>query len=63
MNGLTSTLYVTAGKPHRLFRAAQTGPGTDLSLTFTDYNKLVLVRTPLASESVDISQVPNLPAS
>jgi hypothetical protein len=63
VNGLTSTLYVTAGKPHRLFRAAQTGPGTDLSLTFTDYNKLVLVRTPLASDSVDISQVPNLPAS
>ncbi|MED7822108.1 hypothetical protein [Streptomyces chiangmaiensis] len=63
VNGLTSTLYVTADRLHHLYRAAQKGPDTDLSLTFTDYNKPVPVRTPLASESVDISQVPNLPAS
>ncbi|MEU8585461.1 hypothetical protein AB0C59_00375 [Streptomyces sp. NPDC048664] len=63
VNGLTSTLYVTADKPHRLYRAAQTGPGTNLSLTFTDYNKPVKAVAPAAAQSVDISAVPKLPTS
>lgn len=63
VNGLTSTLYVTVAKPHRLFRAAQTGPDTNLSLTFTDYNKPVKAVAPPARQSVDISQVPKIPAS
>ncbi|MFF7141125.1 hypothetical protein ACFZB5_07755 [Streptomyces nodosus] len=61
VNGLTSTLYITADRSHRLYRAAQTGQGTDLSLTFTDYNKPVPVRIPPMSTWVDISKVPNLP--
>jgi hypothetical protein len=63
VNGLTSTLYVTAGKTHRLYRAAQTGPGTNLSLTFTDYNKPVRVTAPPAGKSVEVSAVSNLPQS
>ncbi|MGW2937963.1 hypothetical protein ACWDA7_40555 [Streptomyces sp. NPDC001156] len=63
VNGLTSTLYITTGKDHRLYRAAQKGPDTDLSLTFTDYNKPVLTKAPPASESVEISQVQGLPTA
>lgn len=63
VNGLTSTLYVTTDRPHRLYRASQTGPGTDLSLTFTDYNKPVHATAPPAKQSVDISAVSNLPKS
>ncbi|MER6124459.1 hypothetical protein ABT173_17760 [Streptomyces sp. NPDC001795] len=60
VNRLTSTLYVTPGKPHHLYRAAQRGPGTNLSLTFTDYNKPVRATPPPASRTVDISKVPNM---
>jgi hypothetical protein len=58
VNGFTSTLYVTADKAHRLYRAAQKGPGTDLSLTFTDYNRPVALKVPPANRTVDISRVP-----
>ena len=60
-DGLTSTLYVTVAKPHHLYRAAQQGPGTNLSLTFTDYNQPVGAAPPPPNQSVDISQVQNLP--
>ncbi|OIJ91249.1 hypothetical protein [Streptomyces colonosanans] len=52
----TSTLYVTAQAPHRLYRAATKGPGTDFSLTFTDYGKPVSAQTPPASQSLDVSK-------
>jgi len=55
-NSTTSTLYVTAKAPHHLYRAAQKGPGTDLSLTFTDYGKPVPSKTPPASQSLDVSR-------
>lgn len=58
VNGFMSTLYVTAGKPHQLYRAAQKGPDTDLSLTFTDYDKPVPLKVPPANQTVDISRVP-----
>ena len=58
VNGLTSTLYVTTDKAHHLYRAAQKGPGTDLSLTFTEYNKPVALKIPPANRTVDISRVP-----
>ncbi|GAA3032365.1 hypothetical protein [Streptomyces glomeratus] len=60
MNGLTSTLYVTTGTPHRLYRAAQKGPGTNLTLTFTDYNVPVSPRIPPASASMDVSRLQDL---
>ncbi|MFF3909109.1 hypothetical protein ACFYZJ_24710 [Streptomyces sp. NPDC001848] len=63
VNGFTSTLYVTTGKEHRLYRAAQKGPDTDLSLTFTGYNVPVPKTTPPASRTVDISRVPQPPRS
>ncbi|MGV9562071.1 hypothetical protein [Streptomyces sp. NPDC003480] len=59
-NGLTSTLYVTTGRPHLLYRAAQKGPGTDLTLTFTDYNKPVTAKTPPPSTSLDVSKLQSL---
>ncbi|MFF3510134.1 hypothetical protein [Streptomyces sp. NPDC002573] len=59
-NGLTSTLYVTTGKPHLLYRASQKGPGTDLTLTFTDYNKPVPAKIPPASASLDVSKLQSL---
>ncbi|MDR3079604.1 MAG: hypothetical protein LBV60_01520 [Streptomyces sp.] len=52
----TSTLYVTADAPHRLYRAAQKGPDMDLSLTFTDYGKPVPSQTPPASQTLDVSK-------
>lgn len=61
VNGLTSTLYVTADKAHHLYRAAQKGPGTDLSLTFTDYDRPVTLKIPPANRTVDISRVPQPP--
>ncbi|MGW1254996.1 hypothetical protein ACWD5Q_07310 [Streptomyces sp. NPDC002513] len=60
VNGLTSTLYVTTGTPHRLYRAAQKGPGTDLTLTFTDYNVPVPAKVPPASASLDVSKLRDL---
>ncbi|MFJ8358859.1 hypothetical protein [Streptomyces sp. NPDC093984] len=63
VNGFTSTLYVTTGKDHRLYRAAQKGPDTDLSLTFTGYNVPVPRTTPPAGQTVDISRVPQPPRS
>ncbi|MEU6093918.1 hypothetical protein [Streptomyces sp. NPDC047079] len=59
-NGLDSTLYVTTGTPHRLFRAAQKGPGTDLTLTFTDYNMPVPAKAPPAGASVEVSKLQDL---
>ncbi|MFI9648520.1 hypothetical protein ACIHAA_19745 [Streptomyces sp. NPDC052040] len=59
-NGTTSTLYVTTGAPHRLYRAAQKGPGTDLTLTFTDYNVPVPAKVPPASQSLDVSRLQGL---
>ncbi|MEV5984389.1 hypothetical protein AB0L85_05135 [Streptomyces sp. NPDC052051] len=55
-HSMTSTLYVTADEPHQLYRAAQKGPGTDLSLTFTDYGKPVPSKTPSAHQSLDVSK-------
>lgn len=60
-NGLTSTLYVTADPAHRLYRAAQRGPGTNLTLTFTHYDEPVVLKTPPANQSVDVSKVQGLP--
>ncbi|WP_055493264.1 hypothetical protein [Streptomyces sp. TP-A0356] len=56
-NGLTSTLYVTADPTHHLYRAAQQGPGTDLALTFTGYDRPVVLKIPPANQTVDISTV------
>ncbi|MGW3495121.1 hypothetical protein [Streptomyces sp. NPDC001020] len=52
----TSTLYVTANTPHRLYRAAQKGPGMDFSLTFTEYGKPVPSQTPPTSQTLDVSK-------
>ncbi|MFD1661992.1 hypothetical protein ACFSL4_28345 [Streptomyces caeni] len=57
VNGLKSTLYITTDMPRRLYRATQTGQGTNLDLTFTDYDKPVPTRIPPTNETVDISKV------
>ncbi|MFE9096142.1 hypothetical protein [Streptomyces sp. NPDC007264] len=59
VSGLKSTLYVTTDMPRRLYRATQTGQGTNLTLTFTDYDKPVPTRIPSATETVDIAKVRN----
>ncbi|NUS28302.1 MAG: hypothetical protein HOV92_29340, partial [Streptomyces sp.] len=50
-------LYVTSDTPHRLVKATQRGGGTDLTLTFTDYDKPVPTATPSADESVDVGKL------
>lgn len=57
VDGLKSTLYVTTDMPRRLYRATQTGQDTDLTLTFTDYDKPVPAAIPSANETVDIAKV------
>jgi len=56
-DGRREVLYVTSDSPHRLVKATQHGGGTDLTLTFTDYDKPVPTATPSADESVDVGKL------
>ncbi|NUS75006.1 MAG: hypothetical protein HOV70_02240 [Streptomyces sp.] len=56
-DGKRAVLYVTSDTPHRLVKATQRGGGTDLTLTFTDYDKPVPTATPSADESVDVGKL------
>ncbi|MFC8346214.1 hypothetical protein [Streptomyces sp. NPDC057280] len=56
-DGKQEVLYVTSDSPHRLVKATQHGGGTDLTLTFTDYDKPVPTATPSADESVDVGKL------
>ena len=56
-DGKRSVLYVTSDSPHRLVKAIQRGEGTDMTLTFTDYDKPVPTATPSADESVDVGKL------
>lgn len=56
-DGKRSVLYVTSDAPHRLVKAIQRGDGTDMTLTFTDYDKPVPTATPSADESVDVGKL------
>ncbi|MFD3620226.1 hypothetical protein ACFWWT_34300 [Streptomyces sp. NPDC058676] len=56
-DGTRTTLYVTSDSPHRLVSATQKGDGTDLTLTFTDYDRPVPTKTPSADDTVDIGKL------
>ncbi|MFI1725751.1 hypothetical protein [Streptomyces sp. NPDC020489] len=56
-DGKRAVLYVTSDSPHRLVKAIQRGDGTDLTLTFSDYDKPVPTATPSADESVDVGKL------
>ncbi|MEU6377701.1 hypothetical protein [Streptomyces sp. NPDC046909] len=56
-DGNRTVLYVTSDSPHRLVKAIQRGDGTDMTLTFTDYDKPVPTATPSADESVDVGKL------
>ncbi|MDN3024508.1 hypothetical protein [Streptomyces sp. S.PB5] len=56
-DGKKSVLYVTSDSPHRLVKAVQRGDGTDMTLTFTDYDKPVPTATPSADDSVDVDKL------
>ncbi|KOU64040.1 lipoprotein [Streptomyces sp. MMG1533] len=56
-DGKRATLYVTSDSPHRLVSATQQGGGTDMTLTFTDYDKPIPTKTPSAGDSVDIGKL------
>lgn len=53
--GRTNTLYVGTDSGHHLVRLTQRGDGTDLTMTFTDYDRPVPSATPSAAESIDVS--------
>jgi len=50
-------LYVTSDSPHRVAEVTQKGKSTDLTLTFTDYDKPVPSETPAPDESVDVGKM------
>jgi hypothetical protein len=54
-----ATLYVTSDAPHRLVSATRKGDGTDMTLSFTDYDKPVPSRTPSPDDSVDVGDLLN----
>ncbi|WP_329335577.1 hypothetical protein OG866_16875 [Streptomyces sp. NBC_00663] len=56
-DGKQAVLYVTSDAPHRLVKATQRGDGTDLTLTFTEYDKPVPTATPSADNSVDVDKL------
>jgi len=56
-DGKKEVLYVTSDSPHRLVKATQRGGGTDLTLTFTDYDEPVPTATPSTDESVDVGKL------
>lgn len=56
-DGKKAVLYVTSDAPHRLVKVIQRGDGTDMTLTFTDYDKPVPTATPSTDESVDVGKL------
>lgn len=56
-DGRTTTLYVAAEGTPYLVRATEKGPGTDSTLTLSDYDKPVPSKTPSDEDSVDVSQL------
>ncbi|MBC9730932.1 hypothetical protein [Streptomyces sp. TRM68367] len=56
-DGKQATMYVTSDAPHRIVRATEKGDGTDLALSFKDYDRPVPSETPSADESVDVGRL------
>lgn len=56
-DGRRTTLYVTSDSPHRLVSATQKGDGTDMTLSFTDYDEPVPSHTPPPDDSVDVGKL------
>ncbi|WP_053707823.1 hypothetical protein [Streptomyces sp. NRRL B-3648] len=55
--GVPTTVYITAGRPHRLVRSDQKGDGTDRTAAVSDYGKPVPSHTPAPRDSVDLSDL------
>lgn len=58
-DGETTTLYITTDSDHHLVRATTKGDGSDITMTFTDYDEPVPSETPSADDSIDVSKLQN----
>lgn len=56
-DGRKNTLYLSTDADRHLVELTEKGGGSDLTMTFTDYDKPVPSATPSAAESVDIAQL------
>ncbi|UUU31386.1 hypothetical protein JIX56_16565 [Streptomyces sp. CA-210063] len=56
-DGETTTLHITTDSDHHLVKATTKGDGSDITMTFTDYDEPVPSETPSADDSIDVSKL------